>query len=104
MRIGNFEDFEDALDAAVLAIRPVERIEGNVGTKPRQHLGDVALDVDTGDAETLRLQRIGAGVTGGERHRPLARPALHENGDVLRQDPPLPLICGLRGPLWEGIG
>ena len=36
MRIGNFEIFEDALDRAVLAEGPMQRVEGHVGTQIRQ--------------------------------------------------------------------
>ena len=44
------EDLEDALDAAVLAERPVQRVEGDVGPQLGEHLGDVAADIDARDA------------------------------------------------------
>ena len=61
MGVGDVEDLEDALDAAVLAEGTVQGVEGDVGLQPRQHVGDVAADVDAGDAVALAFQRIGAG-------------------------------------------
>ena len=42
MRVGDAEDLEHALDRAVLAERPVQRVEDDVGLQLREHLGDVA--------------------------------------------------------------
>ena len=46
MRVGNVEIFQDALDRAVLAERPVQRIEGDVRLQLGKHRADIAPDVD----------------------------------------------------------
>src|SRR5262249_42883007 len=88
MGVRDGEDLEDALDAAVLAEGTVQRIEGDIGHEPGEHLGNVALNVDAGDAVAGRFSRIGARIARGERHRPLARPTTHENGDMFRHARP----------------
>jgi hypothetical protein len=40
MGVGNFQIFENALDGAVLAEGPMQRIEGDVRAKAGQGLGD----------------------------------------------------------------
>ena len=50
MAVGNAEDFEDALQRAVLARTAVQHVERDVGLQHRQHGGDVAADIDLGDA------------------------------------------------------
>ena len=50
MRVGDFEHFEDALHAAVLAELAVQRIEAGFGFEFRELIGDVAAGVDFGDA------------------------------------------------------
>ena len=46
MGIGNAQDFEHALDRAVLADAAVQRVEGDVGLEAGERRGDVAVDVD----------------------------------------------------------
>ena len=52
MGVGNAQDFQHALDRAVLADPPVQRIEGDVGLEPGEHFGDVAVDVDAGTRDS----------------------------------------------------
>ena len=67
MRIGDFQRFEHALDAAVLAPLAVKRIETGIGLENGKAVGDVAVHVDGRDliaeaaqARSRRPRRIGA--------------------------------------------
>jgi hypothetical protein len=77
------ENLEDALERAVLARAAVQHVESDVRLECLQQRGDVAADVDAGDAIALPLQRLGAGATGIDRYLPLGRPAAHQDGDML---------------------
>ena len=83
MCVGDREDLEHPLDAAVLAVGTVECIEGDVGLQLRQDLGDVATDVHPRHPIAGRLQRVSALLARIERNRALARPPAHQDGDVL---------------------
>ena len=67
---------------------PWRALKATSGFEPRQHLGDVALDVDARDAIAAGLQRVGAGVARRQRHRPFARPAAHQHRDVFGHSRP----------------
>ena len=90
MRVGDAEIFENALDRAVLAERSVQGVEGDVRLELGKHGADVAADVDARDPVALGLQRIGARLAGGQRHRPLRRETAHEDSDMLLHSPVIP--------------
>ena len=46
MRVGNVEIFEDALNAAVLAERAVQRVEGHIGTQLIERRAHLPVDID----------------------------------------------------------
>ena len=46
MRVGDVEDLQQALDRAVLAEGAVQGVEDDVRPELRQHLRDVAADID----------------------------------------------------------
>ena len=48
MGVGDAQDFEHALDRAVLAAAAVQGVEGDVGLEAGEGRGDVAVDVDRG--------------------------------------------------------
>ena len=97
MGVGNAEDFQDALQRAVLARPAVQHVEGDVGLERAQHGRDVAADIDAGDAVAGALERVGAGLAGAQRDLALRRPAAHQNGDVLAHAA-LPLRSGSAKP------
>ena len=74
---------QHALDDAILAARPVQGVERDIGREPRQHLGDVAADVDAGNLETFGFERLGAGFPRTQADAALAGEAAHQNRDVL---------------------
>ena len=55
MRVGNGEIFENALDGTILAEGPMQRIEDDVGLEFGKHRGDIAVDIDAGDAIAFAL-------------------------------------------------
>ncbi len=87
MRVGDAQDFENALDRPVFADPAVQRVERDVGLQPCEDFGDVARDVDAGDAVAGLLERGGAAVSGIERDRPFRRPAAHQNRNMLHEPP-----------------
>ena len=83
MGVGNFQQFEQALDRAVLAPAPVQRVEDDVGLHVLQNARDVLVDVDGRDLESAPLERRDAGAPGVQRHLALRRPAAHQDRNVL---------------------
>jgi len=83
MAVGDLENFQDALDGAVLARPAVQKVERDLGLEVRQDRRNVAPDIDAGDPIAAAFQRVGAGLAGPQRHLAFGRPAPHENGDVL---------------------
>ena len=77
MGVGDREPLEDALDAAVLAPAAVQRIEGDVGPEPGQHLRQVRAGVDFDDLKSLLPQRSRTLATRHERYVTLGRTAAH---------------------------
>ena len=65
---GIAEDFQDALQGAVLARAAVQDIERHIGPESRQDGGDIASDIDPADPIALPLQRLRAGVSGSQRN------------------------------------
>ena len=82
MGVGDAEDFQDALQGAVLARHTVQHVEGGVRLEGAQHGGDVAADIDARHAVAVALQRVGAGLAGAQRNLALRGPASHQNRDV----------------------
>ncbi len=82
MRIGNAENFQHALQRAVLAGAAVQKIERGVGLQRAQGRGDLAVDVDAADAITGALGRTGAGLTGAQGNLALGRPSAHQDCNV----------------------
>ena len=91
MAVGNAENFQHALQRAVLAGPAVQHVEGDVGLQRAENGGDVAPDIDRRHAIAEADERIGAGLARAQRDFALGRPASHQNGDVLRHAPsPVP--------------
>src|SRR5262249_7698335 len=84
MRIGNAEQLEHALNRAVLAAAPVQRVEHHVGSRLQQlhKLLEIARHVDRDDVVALGLECLGAFLATRERDLALSRPAAHEHGDA----------------------
>ena len=85
MRIGNAEDFEQALQRAVLAGAAVQHVERDVGLERAKFGGDLAVDIDAADAVAGALSGVGAGLAGAQATLALGRPASHQNGDVFHR-------------------
>ena len=60
MGVGDLQVFEHALDRAILAERPVQRVEGYVRREIRQHLADVTRDVDARHFVAFGFEGVGA--------------------------------------------
>ncbi len=82
MAIRNAENFEQALQRAVLARPAVEEVESDLGFRRRESCGDVRSDVDPGDAVAEPVQRVGTSVARSRRYFALGRPASHQDGNV----------------------
>ena len=90
MGVGDGEDFQHALQRAVLARPAVQHVERDVGLDGGEHRRDVAADIERRHAIALAHQRISAGLAGAQRDLALGRPASHQNGDVLAHIAPVP--------------
>ena len=86
MGVGNAQEFQHALDHAVLAARPVQGVEGDIRLHVIEVAGDIAGDIDGRDFEPLALERLGAGRARSQRHLALAGQAAHQYGDVFGHD------------------
>lgn len=62
MGIGDAQHLQHALDRAILAARPMQGVEGDVGLQGRELRGYVSADIDLGDAIADAFQRPGAGL------------------------------------------
>ena len=82
-RVGDAENFQKALQRAVLAGAAMQHVEGDVGLGGSQRHGDLAGDVDRRDPIAETPERIGARFARAQRDFALSRPASHENGDML---------------------
>ena len=82
MAVGNAENFQHALQRAVLAGPAVQHIERDVGLGGGQRRGDVTAGVDRGDPIAEAAKRFGAGLARAQRDVALRRPAPHQNGNV----------------------
>ena len=88
MAVGDGENFQHALQGAILARPPVQDVERHVGLDGAEHGRDVASDIDLGDAVAADLlQRLGASLAGAQRDLALGRPASIEDRDVLGHAP-----------------
>ena len=81
--VGNAEDFQQALQRAVLARPAVQHVERGIGLERLEHRRDVAPDIDAGDAVAGALGGVGAGLAGAQADLALRRPAAHQHRDVL---------------------
>jgi hypothetical protein len=54
------EILEHALDGAIFAKRPVQRVEADIGLQLGQHRSHIGTDIDPGDLVPGALKRIGA--------------------------------------------
>ncbi len=80
--IGDAQQLQHALHAAVLAPAAVQHVQRHVGLQPGQHLGHVTAHVDRRHPASQPLQRRDAPLAGGQRHLPLGREAAVEDGDM----------------------
>jgi len=94
--VGNAQDLEQALDAAVFTQRAVQGQEGDVDVRLSQALIDVFLDHDASDAMPALLEGLGDRFSGGERNLSLGAQATHQDSDVLLYHVPYSSICGFR--------
>src|SRR5947209_2776075 len=83
MAVRNGEDFQDALQGAILTRPAVQHVEGDVRLDGGKHRGDVASNIDPGYAVIEPQKRLCASLTGSQRHIAFGRPASHQNGDML---------------------
>ncbi len=83
MAVGNAENFQQALQRAVLAGPPVQDVERDIGFGGGERSGDLPGNVDFGNPIAEPPQRIGAGLARTQRNFALGRPPPHQNGDVL---------------------
>ncbi len=89
MGVGDAQELQQALDAPVLAHRPVQGVEGDFRLQGREIARHVGRDVEARHPVADALQRGGAGGAGREAHRPLGGPAAHQDRDVLHGSLPL---------------
>ena len=81
--VADVHQVHHALHRAVLARRPVERVEHHVGFELGQPLRDIMVHVELGDVGPAPLaQRLGHPAPAGQRDFALARPAAHQDDDV----------------------
>ena len=83
MAVRNAENFQKALQRAVLAGPAVQHVERDIGLGGSQRRPDLGRYVDLCDPIAETTERIGASLAGSERDFALGRPAAHQNGDVL---------------------
>ena len=82
MGIGNAHPFEDALNAAVLAPAPVQRIEGDIGLQRGETRAEIGAGIDLSNGITLFPQRFRAFMPGRQRHLALGGRATHQYRDM----------------------
>ena len=63
---------------------PCSALKATSGLRIRKHRADIAIDVHAGDAIAFGLERVGAGISRRERHRPLRRKPTQQHRNVLR--------------------
>ena len=68
MGVANSERLEHALDAAVLAVAPVQSVEADIGLELGEPGSHVAADIEPGHAVAFALERSGASSARAERH------------------------------------
>ena len=83
MGVRNSENFQYALERAILAWAPVQHVESDVGFDRGQYRCDVTTDVDARHPVAEPRQRLSAGLAGAQRYFALGGPASHPDGDVL---------------------
>jgi hypothetical protein len=83
MSVGNAENFQHALQRAVLARPAMQHIERDIRIGRGQGGSDVTACVDCGNAIAEAIKRIGTRLPGAQRDFALRRPTSHQNGDVL---------------------
>ncbi len=82
MGVGNPKILKHALNCAVLAIRSVQRVEGDIGLELGKYRGNIGTDINAGDLVTGALKRIGTGHARSQANRPLGGEPAHQNGNV----------------------
>jgi hypothetical protein len=92
MAVGDAENFQDALQRAVLAGPAVQHIERDIGLGGAQRRGNVGSHVNRGDAIAEPDESVGASLAGAQRDVTLRRPATHQDGHVLCHAQLVPLI------------
>ena len=90
MRVGNAKKFKHALDRSILADPAMQCVERNIRLQPGEHIGDIAADIDTGDAIADALERFGASASRIERDRPFRRPSAHQHRNMFHEPPGVP--------------
>ena len=63
---------------------PCSALKATSGFSSASTDADIAADIDAGDAVALGFERVGAGLSRRQRHRPLGRKSAHQHRDVLR--------------------
>ena len=62
--------------------RPCRALKATSGLELGQHIGDVAIDIDAGDAKAFGFERLGAGLARAQRNLPLRREPAHQHRDM----------------------
>ena len=83
MRVGDAEQLEHALHAAVLAPAAVQRVEADLGLDGAQLVGEIAAGIDARHLIAGAFQRIRAGLARVEADLALGGQAAHQHGDMI---------------------
>jgi hypothetical protein len=71
MGVGDVQNLQHTLHRPVLTERSVQGVEGNIRLQLGEHFGDIALDIDAGDAKARLFKRVAAFPSGVQTDRPL---------------------------------
>ena len=83
VRVGDAQQLEQALHAAVLAPAPVQGVEADLGLHLGELLGEIAAGIDARHLVAGAFQRLGAGLARVEAHLALGRQPAHQHGDMV---------------------
>ena len=103
--VAKAHEVHQALDGAVLAGGPVERVEDDVWLQLGEARGDVAVHVELGDFGPAAFPQCFRGaLAAGQRDLALLRPAAHQDYDVKRLVHYFAVPGEGRGPVLAGRG
>ena len=82
MGVGDAQELEHALNDAVLAEAPVQRVEGHVRLQFGEPLRGVQAHVQTGHLKAFGFERPRAGLPGAQRNLAFGGETAHQHGDM----------------------